>query len=52
MIVTALRIIEREERADRDFVQRQKSSGFMPPGGQLCAVWTVPVLQVPAKVAG
>ena len=35
VIVTALRIIEREERADRDFVQRQKSSGFMPPGGQL-----------------
>jgi len=35
VIVTALRIIEREERADRDFVQRQRSTGFMPPGNLL-----------------
>jgi exocyst complex component 3 len=32
VIVTALRIIEREESSDRDCLQRQKSTGFMPQG--------------------
>ncbi|XP_075231135.1 exocyst complex component Sec6 [Lycorma delicatula] len=32
IIVTALRIIEREEKADTFCIQRQKQSGFMPPG--------------------
>lgn len=32
VIVTALRIIEREERADTFALQRQKQSGFIPPG--------------------
>lgn len=32
MIVTALRIIEREEKGDRDFLQRQRTTGFLPPG--------------------
>ncbi|XP_064082051.1 exocyst complex component 3-like isoform X5 [Macrobrachium nipponense] len=31
-IVTALRIVEREERADQFALQRQKGSGFLPPG--------------------
>ncbi|XP_022207847.2 exocyst complex component 3 [Nilaparvata lugens] len=32
VIVTALRIIEREEKADASFLQLQKQSGFLPPG--------------------
>lgn len=32
MIVTVLRIIEREEKADHYALQRYKLSGFMPPG--------------------
>lgn len=32
VIVTALRIIEREEKADHFAIQRHKQSGFMPPG--------------------
>ncbi|XP_012263532.1 exocyst complex component 3 [Athalia rosae] len=32
IIVTALRIIEREEKADQFAVQRYKQSGFIPPG--------------------
>lgn len=32
VIVTVLRIIEREERADTFALQRHKQSGFMPPG--------------------
>lgn len=32
VIVTVLRIIEREERADVFALQRHKQSGFMPPG--------------------
>ncbi|CAD6236665.1 GSCOCG00008226001-RA-CDS [Cotesia congregata] len=32
VIVTALRIIEREEKADQFAVQRFRQSGFMPPG--------------------
>ena len=32
VIVTALRIIEREEKADHFATQRHKQSGFMPPG--------------------
>jgi len=31
-LVTALRIIEREERTDEDCAQRQKQTGFLPPG--------------------
>lgn len=31
-MVTAVRIIEREERADYYSTQRQKRSGFLPPG--------------------
>lgn len=30
VVVTALRIIEREERSDADCLQRQKSTGFLP----------------------
>ncbi|XP_015605844.1 exocyst complex component 3 [Cephus cinctus] len=32
VIVTALRIIEREEKADHFAIQRQRQSGFIPPG--------------------
>ncbi|XP_078678551.1 exocyst complex component 3-like [Branchiostoma floridae x Branchiostoma belcheri] len=32
MLVTALRIIEREERTDKEMLQRQKITGFLPPG--------------------
>eukprot|EP00096_Caligus_rogercresseyi_P011855 TRINITY_DN480_c0_g1_i1.p1 TRINITY_DN480_c0_g1~~TRINITY_DN480_c0_g1_i1.p1 ORF type:complete len:718 (-),score=192.62 TRINITY_DN480_c0_g1_i1:66-2219(-) len=31
VIVTALRIIEREEKSDEECLQRQKSTGFLPP---------------------
>ena len=30
VVVTALRIIEREERSDSECLQRQKSTGFLP----------------------
>ena len=33
-LVTALRIIEREEKADEDCLLRQKQTGFLPPGKQ------------------
>ncbi|KAJ8984485.1 hypothetical protein NQ317_006145 [Molorchus minor] len=32
VIVTALRIIEREEKSDEDALQQQKQTGFLPPG--------------------
>uniref|UniRef100_A0A0K2T962 Exocyst complex component 3like [Megachile rotundata] n=1 Tax=Lepeophtheirus salmonis TaxID=72036 RepID=A0A0K2T962_LEPSM len=32
VVVTALRIIEREEKSDEECFQRQKSTGFIPPG--------------------
>lgn len=32
VIVTALRIIEREEKADQFALQQQKNTGFLPPG--------------------
>lgn len=32
VIVTALRIVEREEKADQFAIQQQKQTGFMPPG--------------------
>lgn len=32
VIVTALRIIEREEKADQYALQQQKNTGFLPPG--------------------
>lgn len=32
VVVTAIRIIEREERADSYAYQRQQQSGFLPPG--------------------
>lgn len=32
LIVTALRIIEREERMDKAVLERQTQTGFMPPG--------------------
>jgi exocyst complex component 3 len=32
VIVTALRIIEREEKADQFALQQQKQTGFLPPG--------------------
>jgi len=31
-LVTALRIIEREEKSDEDCIHKQKQSGFLPPG--------------------
>ena len=31
-LVTALRIIEREERSDEDCLAKQKQTGFLPPG--------------------
>ena len=31
-LVTALRIIEREEKSDEDCVAKQKQTGFLPPG--------------------
>ncbi|KAI4484165.1 hypothetical protein M0804_007621 [Polistes exclamans] len=36
VIVTALRIIEREEKADQFAIQRDKQSGFMPPSRPKC----------------
>ncbi|XP_035743046.1 exocyst complex component 3-like isoform X1 [Vespa mandarinia] len=36
VIVTALRIIEREEKADHFAIQRHRQSGFMPPGRPKC----------------
>lgn len=32
VIVTALRIIEREEKSDQDAIKQHKQTGFMPPG--------------------
>lgn len=32
VIVTALRIIEREEKSDEDALRQQKQTGFLPPG--------------------
>lgn len=32
VIVTALRIIEREEKYDEDALRQQKQTGFLPPG--------------------
>nr|CAI5864000.1 unnamed protein product [Callosobruchus analis] len=32
VIVTALRIIEREEKSDEDALKQQKQTGFLPPG--------------------
>ncbi len=32
VIVTVLRIIEREERTDAEYLQRQRSTGFLPQG--------------------
>lgn len=32
VIVTALRIIEREEKSDEDALKQQKQTGFIPPG--------------------
>ena len=31
-LVTALRIIEREERSDEECLHKQKQTGFLPPG--------------------
>jgi hypothetical protein len=31
-LVTALRIIEREERSDEDCAHKQRQTGFLPPG--------------------
>lgn len=36
VIVTALRIIEREEKADHFAIQRHRQSSFMPPGRPKC----------------
>jgi exocyst complex component 3 len=32
VLVTALRVIEREEKLDAECAQRQKVTGFLPPG--------------------
>lgn len=32
VIVTALRIIEREEKSDEEILKQQKQTGFLPPG--------------------
>lgn len=32
VVVTALRIVEREERADKDALKHEKQTGFIPPG--------------------
>ncbi|RDD36949.1 Exocyst complex component 3 [Trichoplax sp. H2] len=36
LLVTALRIIEREERSDRKAVEKEKDSGFCPPDRPKC----------------
>ena len=38
-LVTALRIIEREERTDEDCAQRHKQTGFLPPGKRYKRAW-------------
>ncbi|KAK7861654.1 hypothetical protein R5R35_006569 [Gryllus longicercus] len=47
VIVTALRIIEREEKADSFTLQRQRQSGFLPPGRP--KKWRAMALQVLEK---
>lgn len=48
VVVTAIRIIEREERVDAYAVQRQKQSGFLPPGRP--KKWKERAMQVLAQV--
>ena len=49
MIVTALRIIEREEKSDAEFFTRQKSTGFIATGRP--KKWKEKVRQLPSHLA-